>query len=182
VCGKGAQAAAMTGLVRDVLRVLVRDDRPLPRAVELLNRTMVERGSDGRYCTLAVAVVSVDAGTLMVELCLAGHDRPIVVHADGSTTSVGASGTAVGLLDTVSVKAVPVKLEPGEALVFYTDGVTERRLGATLFGQDRLRNAVATTAGHPAPVVAARLRAAALAYSPEQPRDDIAILVVRNPA
>ncbi len=58
VCGKGARAAARTGLVRDVLRVLVRDDRSLPRAVELLNEVMMEAGDPLQFCTLAAAMVS----------------------------------------------------------------------------------------------------------------------------
>ena len=56
VSGKGVQAAAVTGLVRDVIRVLVRDGRPLPETLTRLNETLVERGG-GRFCTLALAAV-----------------------------------------------------------------------------------------------------------------------------
>ena len=57
VCGKGAGAAARTGLVRDVLRVLVRDGRPLVGAVELLNEVMMEAADPLQFCTLAAAIV-----------------------------------------------------------------------------------------------------------------------------
>ncbi|WP_369930025.1 SpoIIE family protein phosphatase [Plantactinospora sp. BC1] len=180
VSGKGVQAAAVTGLVRDVIRVLVGDGKPLPEALDRLNGTLVERGG-GRYCTLALAAVDRDpAGRLTVSLYLAGHDRPVLVRADGRASFVGSGGTALGLLDSIASPVAEVRLDPGDALVFYTDGVTERRRGRELFGTERLRDAAAPLAGYSADVVAARLRAAAINFSVESPRDDIAILVLRN--
>jgi serine phosphatase RsbU (regulator of sigma subunit)/anti-sigma regulatory factor (Ser/Thr protein kinase) len=180
VSGKGVQAAAVTGLVRDVIRVLVGDGKPLPEALARLNNTLVERGG-GRYCTLALAAVGhgVD-GKLDVSLHLAGHDRPVLVHADGRALFVGRGGTALGLLDSITSPAADVLLGPGDALVFYTDGVTERRRGRELFGTERLRDAAGPLAGYSADVVAARLRSTAIGFSAESPRDDIAILVLRN--
>jgi serine phosphatase RsbU (regulator of sigma subunit) len=180
VSGKGVQAATVTGLVRDVTRVLIRDGRPLSEALARLNETLVERGG-GRFCTLALAVVGPGTGgRLEVLLYLAGHDQPVLLHADGSTSLVGACGTALGLLTAISSPPSSVYLEPGDTLVFYTDGVTERRRGVELFGVDRLRAEAAALAGFPAEVVASRLRAATLNFSTETPRDDIAIFTLRN--
>jgi serine phosphatase RsbU (regulator of sigma subunit)/anti-sigma regulatory factor (Ser/Thr protein kinase) len=182
VSGKGVQAAAVTGLVRDVIRVLVRDGRPLDEALVQLNDTLVERGG-GRYCTLALAAVDRDGGDrLAVTLRLAGHDRPVLVRSDGRASFVGAGGTALGLLHSITSPVTRVPLAPGDTLVFYTDGVTERRRGRELFGNIRLREAAAPLAGYTADVVAARLRTATLGFSAEAPRDDIAILVLRNEA
>jgi phosphoserine phosphatase RsbU/P len=182
VSGKGVQAATVTGLVRDVTRVLVRDGRPLPEVLARLNETLVERGG-GRFCTLCLAAVTRRSDHLLdVTLHLAGHDQPVLVHADGTAAAVGTCGTALGLLDTVRSPALKVPMGPGDTLIFYTDGVTERRRGAELFGAERLRREAAKLAGFPADVVAARLRATTLAFSPEQPRDDIAIFAVRNDA
>ena len=182
VSGKGVQAATVTGLVRDVVRVLVRDGRPVPEILMRINETLVERGA-GRYCTLAMATVArTDDGCLGVDLHLAGHDRPVLVCADGKATFVGTPGTALGLLPQIKSPGLAVVLTPGDTLVFYTDGVTERRRGSELFGLERLRVAAGTLAGYGADVVAARLRATALAFSPEPPRDDIAILALRNDA
>ncbi len=182
VSGKGVQAATITGLVRDVVRVLVRDGRPVAEIIPRINETLVERGA-GRYCTLAMAAVARGVqGQLDVTLHLAGHDRPVLVGADGKAGYVGTPGTALGLLPQVRSPSVTVPLAPGDTLVFYTDGVTERRRGAELFGIERLRSSAATLAGFSAEVVAARLRATALAFSTEPPRDDIAILALRNEA
>ncbi|BCB86293.1 hypothetical protein Psuf_036060 [Phytohabitans suffuscus] len=180
VSGKGVQAAAVTGLVRDVIRVLVRDGKPLPEALGRLNDTLVERGG-GRYCTLALAAIGRGGGDkLDVSLHLAGHDRPVLVRADGRASFVGTGGTALGLLDSIATPVATVPLGPGDALVFYTDGVTERRRGRELFGPERLRDTAAPLAGYSADIVAARLRTATMGFSAEDPRDDIAILVLRN--
>ncbi|MEU8314906.1 SpoIIE family protein phosphatase [Micromonospora sp. NPDC048887] len=180
VSGKGVQAAAVTGLVRDVIRVLVGDGKPLPEVLGRLNETLVERGG-GRYCTLALASVAPgDGDQLDVSLHLAGHDRPVLLHGGGGATFVGVGGTALGLLDAITTPTAELSLKPGDALIFYTDGVTERRRGRELFGTERLRESAAPLAGYSADVVAARLRATTIAFSAEPPRDDIAVLVLRN--
>lgn len=182
VSGKGVRAATVTGLVRNVIRVLVGDSRPLPETLARLNETLVERGG-GHYCTLALAAVQrAPHGRLAVELHLAGHERPVLLRANGPAEFVGKGGTALGLLDTVTTPAERVLLDPGDALIFYTDGVTERRRGRELFGIERLRQAAARLAGCSAEVIAARLRTATLNFSSDPPRDDIAILVLRNEA
>ncbi len=104
----------------------------------------------------------------------------MLVRGAGGASFVGAGGTALGLLDTITSPATRVPLGAGDALVFYTDGVTERRRGRELFGTERLRDAAAPLAGYSADVVAARLKTTALGFSVEPPRDDIAILVLRN--
>ncbi|GIJ47288.1 hypothetical protein Val02_41740 [Virgisporangium aliadipatigenens] len=180
VSGKGVQAAIVTGLVRDVTRTLVRDGRPLADTLTRLNETLVERGA-GRFCTLALAALSRRPdGTVDAALHLAGHDQPVLVQPDGRTRLVGRCGTALGLLPVIKTPVEHLVMAPGDTLIFTTDGVTERRHRGTLFGVDRLRREASALAGFPAEVVAARLRAAAVAFSPEPPRDDIAVLTLRN--
>jgi serine phosphatase RsbU (regulator of sigma subunit)/anti-sigma regulatory factor (Ser/Thr protein kinase) len=182
VSGKGVQAATVTGLVRDVIRILVDDGKPMTEILCRVNRTLVQRGG-GRYCTLAMASVQRERdGMLVVCLHLAGHDRAVLVRGDGKTSFVGEGGTALGLLETISSPDAEVRLSPGDSLIFYTDGVTERRRGRELFGTGRLREAAGPLAGYPADVMAARLRSITINFSVEEPRDDIAILVLRNDA
>jgi serine phosphatase RsbU (regulator of sigma subunit) len=106
----------------------------------------------------------------------------VLVRADGRTYLAGSGGTALGLLDTISCPPETVHLNQGDSLIFYTDGVTERRRGRELFGGQRLRDAAAPLAGFSAEVMAARLRTATIGFSTESPRDDIALLVLRNDA
>ena len=179
VSGKGVAAATVTGLVRDVIRILTREGRSVPEILGRVNEALAERGA-GRFATLAAAEVEADGGKLRVRLHLAGHDQPVLVRTDGVTVPVGIPGTALGLLDHATTTAVDIGMEPGDTLVFFTDGVTERRRGAELFGLDRLHAALSPLAGHDADVVAARLRSATMAFSTETPRDDIAILTLHN--
>ncbi|HEV2784117.1 MAG TPA: SpoIIE family protein phosphatase [Actinophytocola sp.] len=182
VCGRGPRAAAMTGMVRDVLRVLVRTGHTVVRAVELLNETIrLEADSPRQYATVAVALISrhpADPPALAVELVLAGHEQPALLRADGTVTHLGRHGTALGLLDSFAVHPTRHILNPGDTLVFYTDGITERRHGTEQFGPHRLARALAA-AGGTADEVLAAVQRAVRDFSPEPQQDDIAILVMR---
>jgi phosphoserine phosphatase RsbU/P len=181
VCGKGARAAARTGLVRDVLRVLVRGDSSLPRAIERLNEVMIEADDPLQFCTLAAAMVSRHrrGGGLDVELVLAGHVQPVLIRANGTTELIGTFGTAVGLVPVVRLTCTSHYLAPGDALLVYTDGVTERRRGREQFGPDRLLSVAAAAAGRPAVQVVGAVREAVERFSGEPLDDDVALLAVR---
>ena len=179
VCGKGAQAAAVTGIVRDVLRVMIRDGRPLPRALELLNLTLLDQPDNSRYATVASAILHQEVGGFTAQLCLSGHDRPLLLRKDGVSEWVGREGTAVGLLPEIKTQLVDVKLEVGDSLVLFTDGVTERREGSNMFGIERIASVLRPVAGQPSDVIASRLRSAVEDFSNEPARDDMAILVLQ---
>lgn len=183
VCGKGARAAARTGLVRDVLRVAVRDGRSLTSAITMLNDIMMEAGDPLQFCTLAASMISRSRaggrGGLDVMLALAGHMQPVVVRADGSAELIGRFGTAVGLVARIRIDATTHHLGPGDTLLVYTDGVTERRQGPEYFGPERLLRAAAGAAGGSAAQVIAAVREAVEDFSADPLGDDIALLAVR---
>jgi serine phosphatase RsbU (regulator of sigma subunit) len=181
VCGKGAEAAAITGLARNVLRLLVREGRPAPTALRQLNEAILELGERGRFCTASLAVLERGPEGLVVRLSSAGHPPPVLVAADGSATFVGRSGDLLGVLDDVDVADDEVHLGPGDALVFYTDGVTERRDGEKMFGEFNLLAACRSAAGQSADQIAGQLDRAVRDFSVESSRDDLAVLVVQVP-
>jgi len=188
VCGTGAGAAARTGLMRDVLRVLVREGRTLVRAVELLNEVMLESGDPLQFATLAAALVQMRSHTadnghggpeLDVSLVLAGHLQPLLVHPDGRVELLGEHGTAVGLVERVELTCTSHRLGPGDTLLLYTDGVTERRRGDEQFGVERLRRAGGAAAGRPAARLLTVVRTALDRFTADPHDDDIALLAVR---
>jgi serine phosphatase RsbU (regulator of sigma subunit)/anti-sigma regulatory factor (Ser/Thr protein kinase) len=179
VCGKGPRAAARTGLVRDVLRLLVRQGQPLTQAVELLHLTMLEADDPQQFATVALAMISQSPGGLDVELVLAGHERPVLLRGNGTVSLVGEHGTAVGLLQRFAVQPTRHVLSPGDTLVFYTDGVTERRRGTEQFGQERVAHTIAAASGGSAEELIAILRRTVHEFSPEPYQDDIAIMAVQ---
>ena len=181
VCGKGAEAAAVTGLARDVIRLLSQEGKPLPEVLERLNAAVLAQGEHGRFCTVAAARIDSVDGRIRVSLCSAGHPLPVLVPASGDPSFVGKAGTLVGVLDELTLQQTTVDLAHGDALVFYTDGITERRSGPTMFGDENLFAVLRGTAGRSADQIAARLQEAARSFATEPSRDDLAVLVVRRP-
>ncbi|HET7309997.1 MAG TPA: SpoIIE family protein phosphatase [Mycobacteriales bacterium] len=183
VCGKGAEAAAVTGTSRDVLRLLLLDGASLTDALRRLNRALNDHPSSSRFCTVALARFDTRGDRVQASVCLAGHPEPVVVRADGSTELVGEAGDLLGVLpdDALGLEESTLTLEPGDALVLYTDGITERRDGRRMFGQTGLRQVLSSTAGQPADAIAERAEEAARSFVDSELRDDLAIVVVRRP-
>jgi serine phosphatase RsbU (regulator of sigma subunit) len=186
VCGKGARAAARTGLVRDVLRALVREGRPLVQAIEMLNDIMVQAADPQQFCTLAAVMLSRagDDGrpALAADLVLAGHAQPVVVRADGNAELIGRFGTALGLVETVDLHCTSHLLSAGDTLLLYTDGVTECRRGSEQFGDERLLAAAATASGASAARLVATVRESVQRFATDLLGDDMALLAVRAEA
>ncbi|WP_019873589.1 SpoIIE family protein phosphatase [Sporichthya polymorpha] len=188
VCGKGAEAAAITGIAREVLRMLVRDGASPQIALSRLNETLLGLGDRGRLCTVVLGTVRRRGDGIAVRFSSAGHPPPVHVAADpvggGRVRFVGTSGSLLGVLSDIDVSDDEVQLAPGESLVLYTDGVTERRGEAgEFFGEDNLlttlRAAHAATASELAGVVETACRHFGASGAP---RDDLAVLVVQAAA
>jgi hypothetical protein len=181
VCGKGAPAAAITGMARDVVRVLLADGSPPAQTLSRLNDSLLALGDRGRFCTALLGRVVVDGEGLLVCLANAGHPQPILVRPDGTAALVGSTGTLLGVVEEVTLADDSVRLKPGESLVLYTDGVTERRGDGGLFGDERLLEVLRTGARLSAPAMASAVEEAVLHYGRHQPgaRDDLAVLVMQ---
>ncbi|MCU1672432.1 MAG: stage sporulation protein [Frankiales bacterium] len=179
VCGKGAEAAAITGMARDVLRLLTRDGIAPPKVLQRLNDVILELGDRGRFCTTALGSVIPQGDGLLVRMSSAGHPPPVLITRGGDVQLIGRSGTVLGVIDDIEVSEDEVLLAPGDALVFYTDGVTERRSGAAMFGEDNLLACLRDAAGGSADALAGRLEQEVRRFGIGPSRDDLAVLVVR---
>lgn len=179
VAGKGVQAAAVTGIVRVVLRVLIADGKPVTQTLQQLNDLILSQSQ--RYCTMAIAEVRpVRSEDLSVTVYLAGHEQPLVVRRDGSVSTAGVWGTALGVRAHVHCVPETVLLRPGDSIVMFTDGITERRAGKEFYGPDRVSRSAAQLAAHPAGVIADGLVSAVLDFSDDPPQDDITVVALRN--
>lgn len=182
VCGKGAEAAAVTGMSRDLLRVFVEDGLEPCAALRRLNRALLDHPSTSRFCTVALTHLRRTGDDLVASICLAGHPEPVVLRADGTTELVGEPGDLLGVLDDdeMELAEATVKLGIGDALVLYTDGITERRDGRRMFGQYGLRKTLTQSAGADAEALANAVEEAAESFVDTELRDDLAILVMRR--
>src|SRR6185437_301668 len=105
-----------------------------------------------------------------------------LLHSDGSTELVGTPGDLLGVLpdDEMSLAEIDIELAPGDSMVFYTDGVTERRDETRMFGQYGVRQALELVGDADAQAIADALDHATRTFVSSELRDDVAILVVRN--
>ena len=127
VCGKGPDAAAVTALARYTLRAAAMRERLPSRSLGMLNEALLRQRDDRRFCTVAYALPgAVDEGA-RVGCASGGHPLPLLLRADGSVEAVGAPGTLLGVLPDPNFEDRSADARPGDALVFYTDGVIEGR-------------------------------------------------------
>ena len=182
VCGKGADAAAVTALARYTLRTLGVQETSPAEVLRKLNDALLRQRTDRRFCTVAYASMNVNGGgTADVCLSMGGHPLPYVLRADGTVEAVGEPGTLLGVLPDVRLTDTAVHLRRGDLMVLYTDGVIEARGPSGMFDNDELAAVLAGCAGLDAISVATRIETAALDIQEGNARDDIAILVVRIP-
>ncbi|MEV7400444.1 PP2C family protein-serine/threonine phosphatase [Streptomyces sp. NPDC091267] len=177
VCGRGAEAAAFTGLARHTLRTLLEDGSTPEHALERLNQALVREGTS-RFVTALVAVLVPDGEGFRLRYWSAGHPAPLLRSADGTVEELPAHGDLLGVLEDIEYGSGSVRLEPGDALVMFTDGVTEARAADGTFFESHLRDAVARTGVGDAQGFAERLTEAVVEFRGAG-ADDIAVLVAQ---
>lgn len=180
VCGTGPEAATMTALVRHSLRALSRLIDDQAAVLEHLNDILLHAGHDTseRFCTVIIGAITPGDQGVTIGLATGGHPGPILRRADGKVSELRADGSLLGVLPRVEVATLDVTLAGGDTLIFYTDGVTEARDGAGMFGIEGLLGSV-ERGPRPADELAAALEADVLAHSGGVLRDDMAALVIR---
>jgi serine phosphatase RsbU (regulator of sigma subunit) len=179
VCGKGPDAAAVTALARYTLRAAAMR-QPLPsRSLGMLNEALLRQRDDRRFCTVAYAYLELVDGGARVGFASGGHPLPLLLRPDGAVEPIGAPGTLLGVVPDPQLEDRAVSLSPGDALVFYTDGVVESHVGKDMLDEARLAALVSACAGRGADAIATRVEEAALRSQGGRPRDDIAVLVLR---
>jgi serine phosphatase RsbU (regulator of sigma subunit) len=111
-----------------------------------------------------------------------GHPLPVVLRAGGRVELLGEPGSLLGALPHPALADRSAELAPGDALVLYTDGLTEAYAPERIVGEKELADAVQACAGRNATAIAAGLRHALLDdANGREPRDDIVLLVIRVP-
>jgi PAS domain S-box-containing protein len=187
VCGKGAEAAAVLALARYTIRAMVMREECPSAILAGLNEAMLRQRrerDDHKFCTVACIRVETDAAErgARVNISLGGHPAPVLLGADGSVRRLGDTGRVLGVFDDPKLTAQEARLAPGDALVLYTDGVTEARSpDGAFFGEERLVSLLCACAGLDASTLAGRVERAVLDFQENYSRDDLAVLVLRVP-
>lgn len=180
VSGAGPEAAAITGVARYAARALISPELSLAQLLGQLNETLVRFALQERFCTILYAELRPVGDDVAVTLASAGHPPPFVLRDDETVERLQTPGTLLGMFPDVTIEDRQVLLRPGDALVTYTDGVTEARSpDGRFFGEEGVVSVLATCAGRPSTSVARRLELGVLEHQSGTSADDIAIVVVR---
>ncbi|MCA1679651.1 MAG: SpoIIE family protein phosphatase, partial [Actinobacteria bacterium] len=169
VCGKGAEAAATTGLARHTLRAAaMRESRPR-RMLAVLNEALMSQRGAEELCTVALASLTSSGEGMRVTLACAGHPRPLVARTDGSVEAVGRHGSALGVSPELDLADCVVVLARGDMIVFYTDGLLDSQAPDVILGERDLIGWLRSCDDLDPAACAERLERAALAGA-DQPR------------
>ncbi|MET9482639.1 SpoIIE family protein phosphatase [Streptomyces sp. NPDC006638] len=182
VCGTGPEAAAVTGLARHALRLLAREGFAGPAVLERLNTAILDEGARSRFLTLLYGELwPQENGSAVLKIVCAGHPLPLRLRPDGTVEPAAEPQPLLGVMDDLELYEQVITLDPGDVLLCVTDGVTERREGTRMLGDDGLADVLATCTGLTAGAVASRILRAVERFAAEPASDDMAILTLRIP-
>ncbi|MEV6403632.1 SpoIIE family protein phosphatase [Streptomyces bobili] len=180
VCGTGPHAAAVTGLARHALRLLAREGLSGPAVLERLNSAILDEGARSRFLTLLYGEMRPQPdGSAELKVVCAGHPLPLRLRQDGTVEPAAEPQPLLGVMEDLELYEQTVVLDPGDVLLCVTDGVTERREGTRMLGDDGLADVLTTCTGLTAGAVAARIMRAVERFASDAPSDDMAILAMR---
>ncbi len=137
VSGKGVPAAMLMANVQASVRAFCDGERPVPEAVRRINQSVSRSQAGGKFITLFYGEVDLAAGVM--RYTNAGHNYPLLRRADGSVEELKDGGHLIGIFRDSEYQQGEVRLAPGDALLLYSDGLSEAAdsLG-NQFGDDRL--------------------------------------------
>ena len=174
VSGKGVRAAGYAETIRSAVRTLTYLDSSPAFVLEGVNASLLRQGDGELFATAALYVIDVESGD--VRFSSAGHP-PALLCAAGCEAVPTEAGVPLGSFPRSYIEQ-SLRLESGEVLLAYTDGVTEARRGKSFFGEVRLLKHFAKAKSRDPQELVDGLIAAASEFSGGQLSDDIAVIAV----
>jgi phosphoserine phosphatase RsbU/P len=178
VSGKGISAALLMATLRAFLRGQAIDqDTNLSAVIANLNRLVFESSAQNRYATFFLGAF--DSASRVLNYVNAGHNAPMVIRAGGEVVRLKAGGTVVGLMQAESWVQVQVKLQAGDFLVAFTDGISEAmNLADDEWGEERLIDAVRAMRAAPAQAILDHIVQSVDGFAADAPQYDDMTLIV----
>jgi sigma-B regulation protein RsbU (phosphoserine phosphatase) len=182
VAGKGIAAALLMSVVQASLRVIASEGGLAPSELAAkMNRLLFPATGGNKYATFFYAEIDADGRGL--RYVNAGHNPPYVLRHRESGIEVGelrAGGTVIGLFPEAEYEQAEIRLQPGDLLVAFTDGVTEAlSAGGEEFGEERLQATLREAAAAPADSVAATVASRLQQWTAgAEQHDDLTVVVV----
>jgi len=177
VTGHGIEPSITAFQAKYLLRVFLRQFRDPAQALEELNAQLSALDRAEEMISLCVVVFDTEAGT--VRYASAGHPAVWLWH-EKDVRPLRSTGPLLMLDPNGTFHSRELKLDSGDLVLLYTDGLSEARAGDQLFGEERIANALRRDPGaHPSVLVKSLLEQAR-DFSREPITDDIAILAIRR--
>lgn len=179
VSGKGVPAAIFMAVVRTVVRDLAMSGRRSPGEVlTQANELLVKENSEGMFVTLFLGQYNTATGEL--KYANAGHPAAFVISGAGAHRRCGEStGTVLGVLPSEKYAESSSRVEAGERVVFFTDGVSEARSeGGEFYTEHRFELLLTTLGNETVRGVCEKTVAVLEEYQHGDPHDDLTVLVL----
>jgi serine phosphatase RsbU (regulator of sigma subunit) len=178
VTGHGIEAAADMAMAKFVFRSLAREHPEPADFLQSANEVVVGEIAPGKFITLAYLVIDPRQGR--VAAAGAGHPAPRVIATDGAVKGLDVRGLVLGIEPGQVYEEVRVQLGVGEAVVLYTDGVTEARRDNELYGVERLDRVLSERRALPPGKLAQVVLADCRLFARGELADDCAVVVVKR--
>lgn len=175
VCGKGTSAAALAGSARWTLHTLLAEGVDPARALSQLNSVVATAQENRSYLTAAAARLRRQGTAVEIEVACGGHPSPVVVHPDARVSTLRAAGPIVGWFPDSQYTATSARLDPGDVVLLFTDGLLEAISHHDSDSAEQLKHLLSPVAGKEIEVIADHLDG--LLGSDRQ--DDVAFLLAR---
>jgi sigma-B regulation protein RsbU (phosphoserine phosphatase) len=179
ISGKGFPAALLMASLQASLRSrLAQDMLDLPRQLRYVNELLYRTSESNRYATLFLGLYDDASRRLVYANC--GHNPPILLRADGTVRRLAPTAPVLGLLEEWECAACELRLEIGDLLALFSDGITEAFSDAgEEFGEERLVDALATHRGLPAAALVDLVIGRVTEFSGSEQDDDMTLVVAR---
>ena len=158
----------------------VRGDNP-SNCIAYSNRLLAAESLDCMFVTVFYGILDVNTGE--VNYCNAGHNPPYILKSNGQVEALPMSqDPMVGAIDGIEYHESSVQLAKGDALVMFTDGVTEAMDSECReFGEERLESTLATVTSYSCQQIIEAVRADVATFVGEaEQSDDITVLALKR--
>ncbi|MBA3884904.1 MAG: SpoIIE family protein phosphatase [Acidobacteria bacterium] len=177
VAGKGLPAALLMSNLQAAVRAFASETAAPGAICGSVNRLLCRNMASGRFVTFCYA--RIDPSARRITYSNAGHNPPLLVHADGGVEQLSEGGMVLGLFPEIAYGQADVRLRAGDRLLFYTDGITEvRNPAGDEYGEDRLVAACLAARELPAEALKDALLADVGAFSEHQFDDDATLIAI----
>lgn len=180
VSGKGTAAALLMSSLHAAIHAQVSTESSLSDIVTSVNRYLADNTPANRFVTLFVA--ELDPSTGKLSYINAGHNPPLIGRNDGRIEQLSSGGFPLGIIPGAEFELGEMQLGTGEALVIYSDGVSEANdPQGEEFGLDRLADVVKNNLRASASGLRDKVESALSAFTKTAPaNDDITLVIVKR--